>query len=1228
MKLLRVRGKNLASLAEPFELDFEAGPLAKANLFAIIGPTGAGKSTILDAVCLALYGRTPRLKARGQGPTIGAEDALIVHDPRSIVRRGVDHAYAEVWFADAAGGRWKAVWNVTRAVRGSRQLKDAELALTSLDDGRRAGGTKTETLAAIEARVGLDYERFVRTVLLAQGEFARLLHADRKERAEILEWLTGTDIYTRLSILAFERAQAEEARVEKLLAELGGFAPLGEPERAALDADLAAAAAALAPARALREAAAAARAWFTERTRREEAAAEAAATLEGATAAVAAAATLRAELAMVDRAATVAPRLAEADRSAAAAAASAAEATARRTEHQASEAAVAPAVAIEAAAQGALAEARRAHTEAAPALDQARALDEALARASSTRSAAGREREAAVKAAEASAAAITNLAAARSRATSAEAAAKGWLNTHTEAVALAAAWPGIEPSLTRMVELRRVRQGAAAAEESARRVSAEAHDAREAAATRREAAGARRQAATADAERAAAALAAFDPAALRARREALAAAALRRSTAATAHRDATAAAAALADEDTRIARALAEAEHRLARTAVLTAELPLRAAARDAARTLHDQLTARAGLSHHRATLRAGDPCPLCGATEHPFAGTGAVDELLDEARNRVGEHEAAVGAVQTELAGLEAAHAAGERELAAHRTRREAAAERLAAAKAVGLEHELAEAGSAKAAAALATLAEAGAAAEAALAAEEAAATAAGRTDEAARGALAATTRALEAATIDLGTAERVAAEAAAALASATAAVTARDGELEHHGARVAEALPSRASAALADPAAFTAKAGAEVAEVAKQRAAAEAAEREAARLTTEHGAAEAQATERATEAAHARAREHEAAAAERALIEERRTVIGGRAVVEVERELRSAEAAAAAGYDAAKGAVARVKSRAAEAQARVGDAVRIENDAAEAAQRAAEALVEALGKAELTEAEVRAAIGRGPGWPTQTRARLAELDRKEAEARGAAERARAAGRAHAEATPPGAEAGEAAAAEALADAEAADAEAQQRVGALRGRVGDDEARKVAFAARAEEVEAARSRAAVWKELSQLIGQKDGAKFRNFAQALTLDVLVGETNRHLQELAPRYRLDRVQHEDLDLQVIDLDRGNEVRGIPSLSGGETFLVSLALALGLSTLAANRQSVDCLFIDEGFGTLDPHSLDLALSVLDTLQASGRRVGIISHVSGLHERVGARVEVRPTGIGTSRVRTAAG
>ncbi len=190
--------------------------------------------------------------------------------------------------------------------------------------------------------------------------------------------------------------------------------------------------------------------------------------------------------------------------------------------------------------------------------------------------------------------------------------------------------------------------------------------------------------------------------------------------------------------------------------------------------------------------------------------------------------------------------------------------------------------------------------------------------------------------------------------------------------------------------------------------------------------------------------------------------------------------------------------------------------------------------------------------------------------------------------------------------------------------RVECDNVCRARVAALLAELAEAKAEASLRERMKTLIGSRDGKRFRVFAQSLTFDVLLTYANAHLAELHPRYRLQRVPGDDLDLQVVDRDMGDSIRGIKSLSGGETFLASLALALGLASLSASRTTVETLFIDEGFGALDPECLELVLEVLDSLQASGRQVGVVSHVGAIGERFLAQVRVEDLGGGRSRVR----
>jgi exonuclease SbcC len=199
--------------------------------------------------------------------------------------------------------------------------------------------------------------------------------------------------------------------------------------------------------------------------------------------------------------------------------------------------------------------------------------------------------------------------------------------------------------------------------------------------------------------------------------------------------------------------------------------------------------------------------------------------------------------------------------------------------------------------------------------------------------------------------------------------------------------------------------------------------------------------------------------------------------------------------------------------------------------------------------------------------------------------------------------------------------------VGSLEQQVkSDDEARKRREAGGAE-LQVAEAEALRWGRLKELIGSADGAKFSRFAQSLTLRQLIGLANEHLKVLAERYRLMAAPGDELDLRIVDLYQANVDRPMESLSGGESFLASLALALGLSELASRHHPIDSLFIDEGFGTLDSETLEVALSALENLRSRGKTIGLISHVDLLKERLSTQVRVVRGAGGTSRIEVVA-
>ncbi|NOQ16988.1 MAG: AAA family ATPase, partial [Methyloprofundus sp.] len=242
MRILAIRGKNLASLANEFEVLLESGTLQQVGLFAITGPTGAGKSTILDALCLALYDQMPRLP-EGHGVAIGHKDEdesvrVKSHDVSSILRRGTASAFAEVDFIGQDKQSYRARWELSRARNkvGGR-LQAQRMSLININSQEKFGQGKKDTQQEIVKRLGLNFAQFRRSVLLAQGDFAAFLKAKKDERSSLLEKITGTDIYSELSIAAFERAKLEKLHLDNIQEKLADKVPLTTAARTELNSE-------------------------------------------------------------------------------------------------------------------------------------------------------------------------------------------------------------------------------------------------------------------------------------------------------------------------------------------------------------------------------------------------------------------------------------------------------------------------------------------------------------------------------------------------------------------------------------------------------------------------------------------------------------------------------------------------------------------------------------------------------------------------------------------------------------------------------------------------------------------------------------------------------------------------------------------------------------------------------------------------------------------------------
>jgi exonuclease SbcC len=1201
MRITRIQGENLASYRS-FDLPLDHGALGEVPVYAIVGRTGAGKSTLLDAVLLALYGELPRVAGRksidlGLGYDAGKAVA--------IVRRGQTSARAACEFIGTDGVRYRSEWSVRKQRNGS--LVEADPTLVEVGVGPVADvRNKTSHREAIERLVGINALEFRRAALLAQNDFATFLRAEPTERAQQLERITHTPEYTAIGTKIHALKVEREAAWSSAKAALGSCRALtAEAEAPLVEAAAAAAAAREAATRRVETLGAHTR--FLDRRRELEATAAGARAAEaGAREAADARANDRERLAQARlgepargpweawRRAGEAVRerdtVASGAREAADAAAAAVEERARVSGERTAAAALLRAaldpadVARARAADAVVAEAgTRLEGHAAAAADLAGRAGEARGAAEAARVEAERLRIAqaalgarlaalapvvAVQADELALPALDALELARS-------ASRAAVRAETEANAAARA--AEERLRDTDAALARARSAADEAKAALDRLGA----APDVAASHRAAASARARASRA--------------AVFRRAQEQCAAAERARS--------------APRQRQLDLERTLAE--HAEAAPARATALAEARAEL-DVAQAAVEALKAVQSLDAWRAELRAGQACPLCGASEHPWAEHGA--PRLEKSV------EATARALDERVRALSVERDAAERDI----VRMRAGAEQLA------LEVKAAEAGVAEAAAAL----EAAAAARAAdgeLPASEESDRDVRRAEEAAAEAEAAAervARAAEAYTAALGavgSTEQARAPLSEVAAAAAALREARSRAAADAEARVQAALAVAVPRFAGWPGGLPLE-GQVVAEPVRR------ALRELAALQQEEhevqkslaiASARAAAAEAAAAGAELRAAESGRAAelAEAKLAAaraERAALFGGRptdtVVSEHEGRLRAADQAASqAGKEHAA------------AEAAADAAARASLEAGAALERAEEARVQAEHRLEETLAGLGWTVGELESrlLPALDRddlaAALEAVDRRVATA--AAVRSEAERRVAALVAPEGfdeaALEGEvAAAAAALRDTSSAALAADTELRQAR----EEHARWQAQGARVDELDAA---AQPWRRLAELIGGHDGKKFRELAQARTMQALAELANDQLKRFAVRYELRHLPEHPLELLVVDHDAGGEMRATSSLSGGETFLVSLALALALGRLSSRSLHLRTLFVDEGFGSLDSDSVDPVVDALRTLAEGGVQVGLISHVRGIADRLPARVEVLRRGA-TSELR----
>ncbi|MGV8891713.1 MAG: AAA family ATPase [Burkholderiaceae bacterium] len=1311
MKILAIRGKNLASLAGEFEVDFEQEPLKSAGLFAISGPTGAGKSTLLDALCMALYEKTPRLlKAGGIGlPDVG-DNTISQQDARNLLRRGTAEGYAEVDFVGNDGIAYRARWSVRRA-RGKAGggLQKTDMSLKQLPELQPIGGTNKEVLNEIMQRIGLSFDQFTRAVLLAQNEFSAFLKADDNERGELLETLTGSAIYSALSQRAFARAKEEQLKLQRINDQLADQKPLADDTRNQLEQDGSAANAAVAALDLRKTTLDAELRWHQDDHKFQQNEELAQAQLQQKQAEQEAAAERRFDLQRVESVQMARPLVAEVERLARSIHQDHGAITDCQTKLSDTEQTRQQADAALETAQRTLTDAEQAHSNAAPALDQAKALD---ARIDTSMPAHRQAQQAQTDADQSSALAQKNLhakQAERATAQQKQQATEHWLAQHAPLQTLAENWPRWDILLKQVYNYRnetiRFEGILATFSRDIQKQAALLKTTTEALA----AAGVALNQAEQQRQHAAQQHASIDIAALQLHKHN---AEIRRD-----H----------LNSGEQIWRALTEPQTRQqalhthsqnsrqaaiqadAGLAQVSAQLPtLTAALTQAERSLKSAEAACAeNVETLRAALEPDAPCPVCGATGHPYSVDidnpqlhAMLKSLQAEVTNcrQQSQHAHQQHATQSadaashrrQLASIEEEqqqlHAALERQ------RQDWQAQPIAielanidikeqtdwfACQRVSVQAQLCSINQLEA-----DWRSAAQAKDQAQAAFDRAALAHNLKKEAAN--------AMQTALADTQSRQRAGTEQLAqsrqrlndSLDQLDAAFRPADTDANEHS--------HWRSNWQDNPESFYDQCAQNVQQWQTQRNARDQGLQSNASLTLElAGLFDAHAK---AEADQLRAGSAFAAsdAALKAMQAQRHALFNGQPVQQIEAQLADAIAKAktlllqrtqasndskqaqtrfsvtlerakadlASHNSAAQAAAAQLTAWIARfnaAKSSAADNTPVTCDATPLPMRptpsgSAECL---LGSTPIDAIKLDALLAHPADWIAFERKQLHAIDAAASQAATVLQERSSQRLAH-QPPPPdhnAADTGDTVHAENTPDAMEADATASSlatdsgaspidalqqalhtlaterqtahaKATELQLSLAQDQARRVHAADMLTTIAKQEATYRLWETLNGLIGSSEGKKFRNYAQQYTLDVLLGYANRHLNALSRRYRLQRIS-DTLALMVVDQDMGDELRSVHSLSGGESFLVSLALALGLASLSSNRVRVESLFIDEGFGSLDADTLRIAMDALDGLQAMGRKVGVISHVQEMTERIATRIIVQRTAGGRSLV-----